>query len=133
MGIVQNKRGANYVYGVVIFLLLNLTVFVILGYGVSRSGSGVTLFEEAYAKKIALLLNGAESGMDIDIDLGEAFVVAHDKNFVPEIEVDCEGGRVIVKLSRSSGYLHEFYTDFDSCEVDLNKNRKRMLVRVRNE
>ncbi|MFH1365500.1 MAG: hypothetical protein ABIH28_02875 [archaeon] len=71
--------------------------------------------EEAYAKKIALVIDAAKPGMSIEIDMRSA--IAKSKGYTGKI-VDIKGNLVTVKLSQKGGYSYSFFNDVSS---SLNK------------
>jgi len=98
-----------------IFILLNLAFFAILAVFVFIKSDDPSIMEEAYAKKIALILDAARPGMEISIDMQKA-IDKWDKDYAGKV-VSIEGNLVTVKLKQKGGYSYSFFND-----VSLNKN-----------
>lgn len=95
----------------VIFIVLNLiflTILVIFIY--SKSGNEAVL-EEKYAKQIALIIDSAKPGMEIHLNMEDAYKKAEGNNWKSEDIVSISGNTVNVKLRDGKGYSYEFFND----------------------
>jgi len=92
-----------------IFILLNLAFFAILAVFVFIKSDDPSILEEAYAKKIALILDAARPGMNISIDMQKA-IDKWDKDYVGKV-VSIEGNLVTVKLKQKGEYSYSFFND----------------------
>ena len=68
----NRKKAASPVIENVIFIVLNIMFFAIMILFVVRSVSNAVVYEQAYAKQIALLIDYSKPKTDIKIDLSKA-------------------------------------------------------------
>ncbi|MBS3085355.1 hypothetical protein J4225_01590 [Candidatus Pacearchaeota archaeon] len=116
---VKRKRG-TFLAENIIFIVLNLAFLIILMLFLFKQGSGAILLEQSYAKQIALLINSAPAGTEIQINMQEGFELA-DKNKVNRADVvNIYGNIVKVKLSEKGGYEYSFFNDVDVSEFPGN-------------
>ncbi len=109
----RGKRGKMVVEEIVM-LVLTLLVFGILFLFVARAATGHLVYEEAYAKKVALFLDNSRSEMTIKFYAGDAINVAKKNkitNLDEIIKLNSSGGKVYVDLSGSGGYVHRYFSD----------------------
>lgn len=80
-----------------------------------KASTGAGVYEQAYAKQIALLIDYAKPKTDIKIDFSKAIAVAEENgkknNF---FSVDEKNNEVIVSLSSSGGYGVKYFSDYDA-------------------
>jgi len=127
----KNKVGAAALLtGTVIFIVLNVIVIAIMILGISRVGTAATLYEEGHAKQIALLIDAAKPGTTIKIDLSELYQIAIDTKVEPEINIDCEGNKVLVRVTQGEGSTSTFFTKTEDCEFTVDKQKRRLTVKV---
>ena len=106
-------KRANILTENIIFIVLNLTFLVILILFVfTRTGSAAVL-EEKYAKQIALLIDAAEPGMSIHLNIEDAIKTAEEKKIPIDEIVKITGNLVTVKLENGVGYSYTFFNDVD--------------------
>ena len=116
---IKRKRG-TFLAENIIFIVLNLAFLIILMLFLFKQGSGAILLEQSYAKQIALLINSAPAGTEIQINMQEGFELA-DKNKVNRADVvNIYGNIVKVKLSEKGGYEYSFFNDVDVSEFPGN-------------
>ena len=106
----KNSKGEILIENV-IFIVLNLTFLAILVLFFINQSSGVVLLEQPYAKQIALLIDSASPGMEIEIDMTKAMNLAKKNDVSFEDVVKIEENFVIVKLSKNSGKEYHFFND----------------------
>ncbi len=110
-----NKRGQNLALPVVIFIILNIIFFSVMFLFVQRVSSSALIYEEIYAKKIGLLLNRAEPGMQFQIDVTDLIEIALKNEVDPKeinklIKIDSEKGIVIVKAKPEGGFNYPYFS-----------------------
>lgn len=108
----------------VLFIILNVAFLAImLIFLVSNTGT-IAYFEQAYAKQIALIIDSAKPGMEINIDISKGLKEDGEwfsKNFQDSVKIT--GNVVTVKLSKDSGYSYSFFNKVNpSVEVGPNGN-----------
>ncbi|GIU68526.1 MAG: hypothetical protein KatS3mg001_376 [Candidatus Pacearchaeota archaeon] len=107
------KKKANIITENIIFLILNLTFITILILFLFSKTSNESVLEEKYAKKIALLLDAAEPGMIIFLDMKDAIDLAKKNGIKAEEIVKINKNIVTVKLSEDGGYSYSFFNNLD--------------------
>lgn len=109
----MGKR-ANLSWSVVIFLILNVLVFSVVFFFVSSVGNGSLVYEQKYAKEIALMIDKAEPGMELSFNFEKGLEIAR-KNKISEeglFTIDNSKNLVTVRLSNKGGYSMNFFTDY---------------------
>lgn len=109
----KRVKKAGFLTENVIFLVLNLIVVTILLLFIYSRTGGVMLYEEAYAKNIALLIDSAKPGTEFYLNMEGAFEEAEDNSWDTKetVEINNEKNMVTVKLSEDSGYSYSFFND----------------------
>lgn len=104
-------KKAEILTGNLIFIILNLLFFSILFvFIISKAGDSSSL-EEAYAKKIALLIDSSKPGTKISIDMASA-IDKKDKDYSGKV-VFISGNVVTVQLREKGGYSYSFFNDVE--------------------
>ncbi len=128
------KKG-NILTENVIFIVLNLAfITVLLIFIFSKTGSAA-IFEEKYAKQIALMVDAAEPGMTIDLQIEDAIKEAEKENFPLGEIVKINGNVVTVKLrEESKGFSYHFFNDVEvGANFDTQKRDRYYFVIAENE
>ena len=108
--LLSDKKG-NLIFPTVIFIVLNIMFFGILLIFVFRTSGGAVVYEQAYAKQIALIIDEARPVMEIKLNMEEGMKLAEKNNIDFDGIVKIENNVVIVKLSRRGGYSYSFFND----------------------
>ncbi len=111
----MNKKGAatDVIYPTVIFIIVNIIFISALLIFVFRSSGGVIVYEQAYAKQIALLIDSAEPVMEIKLNMKEGMELAEENKISFEDIVKIKDNVVTVKLGERGGYSYSFISDVD--------------------
>jgi len=119
---ILNKKADSLIMSPVLFIILNLIVFMALLAFVVKSSTGAAVYEEAYSKQIALLLDKAKPGMQIQLDFEKGLEIAEKNDYNGKIvSIDKESNEVIVKLALRGGYGFKYFSDYDVISY-FNKN-----------
>ena len=113
--LLRNKRGENLIFPIVIFIVLNLIFFSLLLMFVFKSSTGALVYEQAYAKQIALLIDSAKPVTQFSIDFTKGFEIAEKNELSFEEKknlVEFKDNRVIVKLDDKGGYGFGYFSDY---------------------
>ena len=129
-----DKRGEadSPIFGTVIFTILNLAFFILLLAFVWRSANGAAVYEEIYAKQIALAIDKSKPGTQIVINVDKGLQIA-DKNKQPRGEIfkiDSDKSRVIVSLSEGKGGYEMSYFNGYNVITEVN-NEGNLIVTVK--
>ena len=113
LNLIKNKRGDNPLYAETIFIIATLLIFSMLFYFVYSSTSGAGIYEEAYAKEIALLLDSIKPGTSIVMDVNDSIDIANKnkKSLDSIFSIDKEGNYVKVSLRNNYGYKFKFFSN----------------------
>ncbi|MEK6820659.1 MAG: hypothetical protein AABX71_03025 [Nanoarchaeota archaeon] len=107
----MNKRGKILVSNI-IFIVLTVLFFALLFIFVAWKSSGAAVYEEAYAKQIALLIDEAKPGTEISLDVSKLSEQARKNKFNGEIiDIDSESRKVSVILKEGGGYSFRHFSD----------------------
>lgn len=111
---ISNKKAESLILSPVLFIILNLIFFAALLVFVVKSSTGAVVYGEAYSKQIALLLDKAKPGMQIQFDFEKGLKIAEKNKYSGEIvKIDKENNEVIVKLNLRGGYGFKYFSDYD--------------------
>ena len=138
-GLLNSKRGDTLITETVIFIVLNLLFFAVMLIFVARSASGAVIYEQAYAKQIALMIDDAKAEMTIFLDMENAIDIARKsktigadvsaENVLKEIvRLEPNNNRVIVSLTRSGGYGFQYFSGYD---VELEPSGIHLKIKVK--
>jgi hypothetical protein len=107
-----NRRGELLIENIV-FMILNLAFLSILILFLVNQGGSASLYEEAYSKQIALLLDSAKPGMIMKINFEKGMKIADKAGFFlnDTVVIDNELNKVHVKFSDSGGKEYHFFND----------------------
>ena len=120
----NNRGGTNLIAQNVIFIILNVIFLVIIIVFLVSKMSSASVFEEKYAKEVALALDSASPGMIITINMKDALDVAR-KN-LGEANLDkvlkINGNLVTVNLQGGKGYTYSFFNSVNISNYYLDKS-----------
>jgi len=111
----KDKKATDLLNNTIVFLLLNVVFFGIMFGFVARAGSGATVTEQIYAKQIALIIDQAKPGTDININIEEVYELADKNKFSRQnvIKIDNENNKVHVQIAEGRGYSYNFFSSAD--------------------
>ena len=124
---IKNKRGEaeNLIMPKIIFITLNIMFAVVLLAFIFRTSSGAVIYEQMYAKQIALIVQESEPLMVIKLNMEEGMKIAEKKGLAFEDAVNVNENVVKVKFSEKGGYEYVFFNDVDvSAYPDKNEDNK---------
>lgn len=109
--LVDDKRG-NILTENVIFIILNIIfISILILFITSRTGNDA-LTEEKYAKQIALMIDSAKPGMEIHLNMEDAFESAEDNNFEGQIvSINNNENSVRVQLREKGSHSYHFFNN----------------------
>jgi hypothetical protein len=121
----KNKK-AELTTMTVIFFILNLVFFVSMFVFVQKADDNALVYEQAYSKQIALLIDNAEPGSVILLDVKELVDISNKKDSKEIFKVDNNENKVSVSLT-GTGYSYQYFTD---SEVELELNQGTLKISV---
>ncbi|MBU2562620.1 MAG: hypothetical protein KKF68_03095 [Nanoarchaeota archaeon] len=110
-----NNKSGGITFPTIIFFILNLMFFVLLMMFVFKAPSGAVVYEQMYAKQIALMIDEAKPLMEFSISFKKGLEIA-EKNEIDKqniFKIDGVDNKVIVKLSNSRGYSFKYFSDYE--------------------
>jgi len=127
----KGKKGAEFLHGSLIFIILNLLFFAGMFYFVARSSGGLIVTEQIYARQIALVIDSAKPGTEIELDVGELYDFADKNDFdrLQTVKIDNELNQVIVSCASGKGHFFEFFSGYDVI-WELRKKSKTLYMRI---
>ena len=110
-----NKKG-NILTQNIIFIILNLVFLSILVIFLFSKMGAAAVLEEKYAKQIALILDSAEPGMIISLNMKDAIKIANKENRDLNNIISIQDNVVKVQLREKGGYSYSFFNDIQYTE-----------------
>ena len=97
----------------VIFIVLNIMFFAIMILFVVRSVSNAVVYEQAYAKEAALIIDSAKPSMVILMNIEDALKIAKSNSVKEEdiVRIDSAEKRIILKFSSKGAYSFQYFND----------------------
>ena len=124
----MGKRGEQDQSGLIetiMFFVLNLLFFSVMLYFAYSAGSSSAIYEEIYSKQIALMIDRAEPGMIMKLDISELIKNAKDKNETSLVKIN--SSTVSVSLRASGGYGYKYFSDYN---VDYKVSGEYLIMEV---
>ena len=126
----MNKKGVNLLMENFVFILLVIVFVFAMFFAISRAGSQATLFEQIYAKQIALIIDKAEPGMEIEVDMFDVYRIAKKNKLSGNpVSIDNDLGKVNVRLVKGNGYEYFYFSD-NNVVWDLNSDKKVLNLNI---
>ncbi len=126
----KNKKAVDILSENLVFLILILVFAFVLGLSIIRIESNTALYEKIYAKQLALLINKAEAGMEIEMDITRLNNIAKKNKFDGKIiDIDNNERKINIKLINGKGYDFYFFSDKEIL-WNLKKEERKLFLRV---
>jgi len=109
----NKKKGFQASSNLIVFLILNALFFLLMFGVVVKFGTNASFYEQINAKKIALIIDGAEPGTTVSLNLGEFRSFVEDGRVDIKQIVSIENNLVTVSLSESKGYSFRYVSDYE--------------------
>ena len=106
----MNKKGN--LKEVVVYVLLALVMMSVMYISIVRIGEQSSFYEQLYSKKIALMIDKAKPGMEINYDVSDFYRRARGFNG-KIVEIDNEENNVVVRLTEGKGYGFDYFNNVD--------------------
>lgn len=94
-----------------IYIIPSMVFFIMLFYLVGNYSEGKPVYEQAYAKQIALTIDKAEPGTFISLYLGELVDKSGGKKAYEIVKIDNNEKKVFVSLGKYAGYSYNYFND----------------------
>lgn len=108
----MNKKADTMILETFIFIILNLIFFLAVLVFVWKAGDNAFVYEQAYAKEIALAIDNGKPGTSIFIDVKDGLEIAdkekQERNKI--FKIDEQEGRIMVNLIGRGGYSFRYFS-----------------------
>ena len=111
--ILPNSNKGNILTQNIIFIILNLVFLSILIIFVFSKTGTAAILEEKYAKQIALIIDSAEPGMIITLNMKDAIKIANKEKQGLNNIISIQNNVVTVHLREKGYYSYSFFNDID--------------------
>jgi hypothetical protein len=118
----NRKAGSNLLLGNVVFIVIVLVFLFGMGWYVSDQRSGASFWSDFYAKEISRVINSAESGDEVRLDVQSLMEIARENEVESLSEIfqfDNLGNRVCVSLSKARKSCYWYFNDVDIVDFEL--------------
>jgi hypothetical protein len=123
------KKGSVFLLSTTMFIVLNILFFVMLMVFVFKSSTGALIYEQTYAKQIALLVDASEPGMHMNIVIDELWGLAKENNYEGDVVAINEFEHSIdVRVDYKGGYRQIYFSDH---KLDLGIKDNLLTIEVR--
>lgn len=123
----KNKGATDLIFPSILFIILNALFFGVLLIFVFKTSTSVGIYEQTYAKQIALAIDKAKPGMEISINFEKALNLAKGNNLGEEQMISIKDGQVVVQLSNSGGYSFRYFSDYN---VDYSVKGNTLFLKI---
>lgn len=129
-----NRKEGKITLETTIFIILNIVFIVLLMIFVYNSAKGAFIYEEMYAKQIALLIDNAEPDMILGLDMGKVLELAEENRLPVEkiVVLNKEKSKVEVSLSSKGGRSFKYFSDYD-IEIKFIQDKLEIKIRERQD
>jgi len=129
-----SKKADTVVLETTIFIVLNIVFFVVLLIFAYSSGKGAYVYEQTYAKQIALLIDNSKPDMTISLDMEKGIELARENKKQEDkiVIIDKEENKITVSLSGKGGYSFQYFSDY-SIESQFSENYLVLKIGEKNE
>lgn len=126
-----NKKADLIVLETTIFIVLNILFFVIILVFIRSSSNNDLIYEQTYAKQIALFIDNSKPGMEISLDVSQLYDIAGNNHFNGNVVlIDNQNKRVKINLVDGKGYSYGYFTN-SSIIWSLDREQKRLIIGVK--
>jgi len=124
----MNKKAMEVLMKTTIYIILTIAVLSLIYVSISRIGSNSGIYEQIYAKQIALSIDKAKPGTNVLLDVSDLYGIAEENKFSGNIiDINSDENKVIVKLTEGKGYSFSFFNNADILWELKNEDKKLFL------
>lgn len=123
-----DKKGSGLLMNPLIIIVVSLFFMSLLVVASVKIIGGDAVYEQAFAKEIALMLDGAYEGMTLTIYVDKLQELAKKNHYTGEIIIiDEDKGTVRVGVKGDRKYSYNYYTNYD-LEYKISGNTLSIVV-----
>lgn len=126
----RDKRG-NIITENLIFIILNMVFLIMITLFLFSKVGASAVLEEKYSKQIALIIDSAEPGMVINLNMEDAIKKAEKERGKENMDdiVRINDNIVNIKIGEGNGYSYSFFNDVEVSEfLNTSNNREYVFV-----
>ncbi len=119
----ESGQGSGLLPEVLVSLVIVSLVAAIWLIFIFKASSGAALYEQTYAKQIALLLDNAKTGMTFVVDVSKGVEISKKsgKGQAEIVSINSDKNELVVSLSSGKGYRVTYFSDVSvSSRIDRN-------------
>lgn len=110
----MKSKKANILYRSLFYLVFALIFSGLIFLSIDRVGRGASYYEQRYSKQIALFIDKAEPGDEIELPIFKLYEVAKKNHYKGDIvKINNDENKVVVKLADGEGYEFYFFNKVD--------------------
>lgn len=110
----NHRRGDSDIMQNIIPIIIVISFTCIFIAYIATKASGTSYNEENYAKQIALAIEKAKSGTEINLDVSDLYKIAKKNNFNGKIiDIDNSKNLIHIRLINGAGYSYKFFNSHD--------------------
>jgi len=122
----MRKRG-SLLLEEIIFFVLNAVFFIVMLVFILNNTATRAVYEQAYAKEIALLIDEAKPSMVIYIDMKKAIELAKNKNKEEIVKINEKLKKITVSLGNTKGKSFRYFNDVNITK-EFNHNYLKLTI-----
>tara|TARA_Y100000310_G_scaffold337105_1_gene423301 strand:- start:2506 stop:2925 length:420 start_codon:yes stop_codon:yes gene_type:complete len=118
----DKKGGWDLIKSQVIYLIIVVLFFLGMFFFVQSQLNGASIWEDFYAKDIVKVINGVDSGTEIERDVHKATEIAQSNDLLTYSEIftyDNKENDFCVKLGKGRKTCYKWFNDVNIVELDL--------------
>ena len=111
----KNKRAETDIMKALLFIILSMVFFSLILYFIYSSAGKSLIYEQVYAKQIALIIDNSKPDMAVSLNVSKAVEIAEKRhlNINNVFKIDNKEKKVIVSLSGKGGYSYYYFSDYN--------------------
>ena len=126
----KNKKAINVVMENLVYLLFVIVFISFIFFSITDAGRQSTLYEQIYAKQIALLIDGGIPDEIIKLNVEPLIEIAGENGVNLKDTIKIVDNRVIVKLSQDGGYSYSFFNDVEP-RIYFENERRILVIQIK--
>lgn len=132
-GFSKDKRGVNLINQTVIFIILNILFLSFLFFFVARAATGTAIYEQKYAKQIALVIDNSQPSTSVSINIEDINKILKKSELETFKILNLQNNQVTFKLTEGEGYTYPYFSNYNVegvFERDNNGNLKSLILNI---
>ena len=128
----KKGEGSDTLYPTIIRVIVYILFFSLISFFVFKSATGALVYEQAYAKDIALLLDKARPGTTITYDISKGIDIAGKNEVLIDniVLINSDEGYVDVRLTSHGGYRYYFFSDYIA-EKSFDPATNKLIITIK--